>query len=60
MLHAHDLAPIFERVFGIKHKDLQKDKEFVNLLSTNGLELGASTAEQGPATKGLAGKKDKD
>ena len=56
---AHDLAPVFERVFGVKPKDLQKDKKFVKTLSTNGLDLKKDVALPGTATKNLAGKKDK-
>ena len=56
---AHDLAPVFERVFGIKPKDLQKDKKFVKMLSTNGLELDERTARSGLGSKGLVGKKER-
>lgn len=40
---AHDLAPIFEKAFRIKPKELHKDKEFVKKLSTDGLNLAMST-----------------
>lgn len=36
---AHDLAPLLERAFDIKHKRLDKSKHFQDLLRTSGLEL---------------------
>lgn len=36
---AHDLAPLLERAFDIKHKKLDKSKHFNDLLKTSGLEL---------------------
>ncbi|KAL8657426.1 MAG: hypothetical protein Q9226_001919 [Calogaya cf. arnoldii] len=36
---AHDLAPIFEKAFGIKAKDLVKDKKFVKAVTANGLVM---------------------
>ena len=36
---AHDLAPVFEKAFCIKPKDLQKDKKFIKGLTANGLAL---------------------
>ncbi|KAL8925832.1 MAG: hypothetical protein Q9208_003329 [Pyrenodesmia sp. 3 TL-2023] len=36
---AHDLAPVFEQAFGVRPKDLQKDKKFVKSLTADGLIL---------------------
>jgi hypothetical protein len=36
---AHDLAPLLERAFDIKHKKLDKSKHFNELLKNSGLEL---------------------
>ncbi|KAL2004713.1 hypothetical protein VTN00DRAFT_3241 [Thermoascus crustaceus] len=36
---AHDLAPVFERAFGVDPKVLDKDEEFLRLLDTGGLEI---------------------
>jgi hypothetical protein len=36
---AHDLAPIFEKAFDIKPKDLTKNKEFLTILERSGLDL---------------------
>lgn len=36
---AHDLAPIFEKAFGIKPKDLQTNPEFLALLDRSQLKL---------------------
>lgn len=36
---AHDLAPVFEQAFGIRPKDLHKDREFVKSLTVDGLIL---------------------
>lgn len=44
---AHDIAPILERAFDIRHKDLEKDKNFLKLFE-NGLEL-----KNGDEWKGL-------
>ncbi|THX20668.1 hypothetical protein D6D17_00519 [Aureobasidium pullulans] len=37
---AHDLAPIFEKAFGLEHKQLARDVEFLKLVDENGLEGG--------------------
>ncbi|KAI4189593.1 MAG: hypothetical protein LQ346_005093 [Caloplaca aetnensis] len=39
---AHDLAPVFEQAFGVRPKDLQKDKMFVKSLTADGLILRQS------------------
>ncbi|KAL9594310.1 MAG: hypothetical protein Q9219_007104 [cf. Caloplaca sp. 3 TL-2023] len=39
---AHDLAPVFEKAFGVKPKDLQKDKKFVKAVTAGGLSLEKS------------------
>ncbi|KAL8840612.1 MAG: hypothetical protein Q9176_003725 [Flavoplaca citrina] len=36
---AHDLAPVFEKAFGVRPKDLTKDKKFVKEVTVNGLVL---------------------
>jgi hypothetical protein len=36
---AHNLAPIFEKVFDINPKDLQRDTEFLALLDHSQLKL---------------------
>lgn len=36
---AHDLAPIFEKAFGIRPKELAKNQEFLSLLDRSGLDL---------------------
>jgi hypothetical protein len=36
---AHDLAPIFEKAFGIHPKQLDKDSEFIGLTKRYGLGL---------------------
>ena len=36
---AHDLAPIFEKAFDIKPKDLQTNTEFLAILDRSQLEL---------------------
>ncbi|KAI4245221.1 MAG: hypothetical protein L6R40_002578 [Gallowayella cf. fulva] len=36
---AHDLAPVFEKAFGVRSKDLQKDKKFIKSLTSDGLVL---------------------
>lgn len=54
---AHDLAPIFERAFGITTKDLGKDKVFLRLLSKIGLELSDSREWKSHAGSGSAAKK---
>lgn len=51
---AHDLAPIFERAFGVRPKDLSKDKQFLKLMTKHGLAL-ADTNEWKKSTP--AGKK---
>lgn len=37
---AHDIAPIFEKAFGIDPKRLANDGQFIRILEANGLELG--------------------
>ncbi|RDL32545.1 Uncharacterized protein BP5553_09001 [Venustampulla echinocandica] len=49
---AHDLAPIFEKVFDIKSKDLAKNEEFLTILGRSGLDL-----KDGDGWKGLPKKK---
>lgn len=49
---AHDLAPIFEKGLGIRAKDFEKDKEFIRLVRTSGLELN-----DGQSWMGLLGKR---
>ena len=36
---AHDLAPVFEKAFDIKPKDLARNKEFLAILGRSGLRL---------------------
>ncbi|KAI4279950.1 MAG: hypothetical protein L6R38_004841 [Xanthoria sp. 2 TBL-2021] len=36
---SHDLAPVFEKAFGVRPKDLAKDKKFVKALTKDGLVL---------------------
>jgi len=50
---AHDVAPILERVFGVKEKDLLRDKEFVGLVQKWGLELGEGVVWKGSHKKGF-------
>ena len=52
----HDLASVFERVFGIKPKDLQKNKKLVKVPSTNWLDLKKDVVLLGRGTKEKAGK----
>ena len=44
---AHDLAPIFEKVFDVKPKELATNKEFQQLLETHGLDLPETTVIRG-------------
>jgi hypothetical protein len=44
---AHDLAPIFEKAFNIKPKDLQTNAEFLALLDRSELELKDSDIWKG-------------
>lgn len=37
---AHDLAPVLEKMFGVKHKDLAQDKDCVSLVEGHGIKLG--------------------
>ena len=37
---AHDLAPVFEKVFGVKPRELVTNSRFQELLITFGLNLG--------------------
>ena len=39
MCAPHDLAPVFERAFGIQYTKLNKSKHFKELLRNQGLEL---------------------
>ncbi|TIA22214.1 hypothetical protein D6C80_01441 [Aureobasidium pullulans] len=52
---AHDLAPIFEKAFGLDHKQLVRDVEFLKLVDENGLEGGEEWT--GLATKSICGPK---
>ena len=36
---AHDVAPILEKALGIKPKDLERNKAFLDTMSANGLHL---------------------
>jgi hypothetical protein len=36
---AHDLAPIFEKAFNIKSKDLERDRELRGLIEEFGLDI---------------------
>ncbi|KAL8712484.1 MAG: hypothetical protein Q9220_003332 [cf. Caloplaca sp. 1 TL-2023] len=36
---AHDLAPVFEKAFNVRPKDLQNDKRFLKSLTNDGLVL---------------------
>jgi hypothetical protein len=36
---AHDVAPLFEKAFGVKEGGLKRNKEFVKLVRKRGLEL---------------------
>ncbi|KAL8834798.1 MAG: hypothetical protein Q9170_003594 [Blastenia crenularia] len=36
---AHDLAPVFEKAFGVRPKELQRDKKLIKSLTTDGLVL---------------------
>jgi len=49
---AHDLAPNFERVFGVKEKELGRDKVFIGLVEKYGLELGEGLKWEGLGGKG--------
>ncbi|KAI9719539.1 MAG: hypothetical protein M1828_006168 [Chrysothrix sp. TS-e1954] len=42
---AHDLAPIFENAFGIKPKELKKNKKFVALVTKKGLRLDGQSCD---------------
>ena len=46
---AHDLAPILGRAFGINLKQLTKDKSFLKLVDTKGLDLGSTWWDGLPA-----------
>jgi len=39
---AHDVAPILEKAFGIKPKDLERDQAFLDMISTHGLAFEPS------------------
>jgi hypothetical protein len=36
----HDVAPIFEKAFGVKETNLKKNKKFVKLVRKRGVDLG--------------------
>jgi hypothetical protein len=40
---AHDLAPIFERAFQIRPKDIERNKGFLELMKQNGLDVRDDT-----------------
>lgn len=46
---AHDLAPIFERYFNVKPKDLQRDKKFIKDVEQNGLEFPGKVVDKEPS-----------
>jgi hypothetical protein len=48
---AHDLAPIFEKVFDIKPKVLSKNEEFLAILRRSGLNLKDGDNWKGLPTK---------
>ena len=51
---AHDLAPIFEKAFDIKVKDLEQNAHFVDMVEEKGLVLPNGLEEAGLArTKSL-------
>lgn len=59
---AHDLAPVFEKIFDIRMKELQMDSVFTSLVESYGLQLGdrswdgvvVSRPKFGPQSKGKA------
>ena len=48
---AHDLAPIFEKAFDIKPKELAKSQDFLKLYERWGLELGENEVWKGVPKK---------
>lgn len=48
---AHDLAPIFEKVLGIKPKELERDRDFLALVEQFGLNLGEAQSWSGVLKK---------
>ncbi|OCK78606.1 hypothetical protein K432DRAFT_88714, partial [Lepidopterella palustris CBS 459.81] len=48
---AHDVAPLFEKAFGVKEGDLKRDKEFVKLVRKRGLDLGKGEVWLGMGSK---------
>ena len=54
---AHDLAPIFEKVFDIKIKDSATNKEFLAILDRSGLKLRDDDKWTGLGKKSFSPKK---
>ena len=59
---AHDVAPILEKAFAIKPKDLERDQVFLDTMATNGLHLKpgeqwAGTGKQQKTFHNRGGKK---
>ncbi|KAH8805725.1 hypothetical protein F5884DRAFT_456764 [Xylogone sp. PMI_703] len=54
---AHDIAPIFEKTFGISPKELAKNKEFLAILNRSGLSLGENDKWEGIPKKSFKKKK---
>jgi hypothetical protein len=56
---AHDLAPIFEKAFDIKPKELAKNKEFLDRMEKSGLKFGGGDNWKGLPKKAFGMKKGK-
>jgi hypothetical protein len=48
---AHDLAPLYEKAFGVKEGDLKRNKEFVKLVTKRGLHLAKGEVWFGMGSK---------
>ncbi|KAF2788292.1 hypothetical protein K505DRAFT_329031 [Melanomma pulvis-pyrius CBS 109.77] len=48
---AHDVAPLFEKAFGVKEGDLKRNEEFVKLVRKRGLDLGKGEVWLGMGSK---------
>lgn len=56
---AHDLAPIFEKAFDIKPKELAKDSEFLAIIGRSGLKLKGGDNWKGLSKKSFQKKNKK-
>ncbi|PMD15319.1 hypothetical protein NA56DRAFT_733873 [Hyaloscypha hepaticicola] len=56
---AHDLAPIFEKAFNVKPKELASDQQFLNIMERSGLKSSEGEKWNGPTRKSFHKKNQK-